>query len=101
MVDFDIIAVVQQYAVLPVAVVCYLAGAVLKRLEVFADKYIPLALLPVGLIGALWINAWAIAPETVFAGIASAALAVYSFAITTTSRSLYLPISDLLILQES
>lgn len=78
MVDFDIIAVVQQSAVLPVAVVCYLAGAVLKRLEVFADKYIPLALLPVGLIGALWINAWSITPETVFAGIASAALAVYA-----------------------
>lgn len=76
--EFDVIAIVQQYAVLPVAALCYLTGAMLKRLEAFADKYIPLALLPVGLIGTLWINAWAITPETIFAGIASAALAVYA-----------------------
>ena len=76
--DFDVMGIVQQYAVLPVAVVCYLFGALLKRLEWVADKYIPLAVLPLGVLGVLWTNAWAVTFEGVLAGVCSAAMAVYA-----------------------
>ena len=45
--------------------------------EGFNNKYIPLVLLPVALVGVLWLNGWAVTPENVMAGICSAALAVY------------------------
>lgn len=76
--DFDLMGIVQQYAVLPVATLCYLFGALLKRLEWVSDKYIPLAVLPLGIVGVLWSNAWAVTPDTLLAGACSAAMAVYA-----------------------
>ena len=76
--ELDIMAIVQQYAIVPVAAVCFLVGWLLKNVWAkFPVNYIPMVLLPVGLFGALWLNGWAITPENVLAGICSAALAVY------------------------
>lgn len=78
MAAINIMELIQQYAVIPVAGVCYLVGYLLKTVfENFQNKYIPLALLPVGIFGVLWINAWAVTPEIILSGICSAALAVY------------------------
>lgn len=75
---FDPLAIVQEYAVIPVTVVCLAVGWVLKNaFPGFNNNYIPLILLPVGIVGVLWINGWAFTPATVFAGFCSAALAVY------------------------
>ena len=75
---FDPLAIVQEYAVIPVTVVCLAVGWVLKNaFPGFDNNYIPLVLLPVGIVGVLWINGWAFTPETAFAGFCSAALAVY------------------------
>lgn len=77
--EFNIVEFIQQYAVLPVAVVCFMAGWLLKHVfENFNNKYIPLILAPIGIVGVLWTNGWAVTPENVLAGICSAALAVYA-----------------------
>lgn len=76
--ELDIMGLVQQYAVIPVAAVCFMLGYVLKNVwEGFPNKYIPLIMLPVAVVGVLWVNAWAVTPENILAGISSAALAVY------------------------
>ena len=76
--ELDIFGIVQQYAVVPVAAVCFMMGYMLKRVfAAFPDNFIPLVLLPVGIVGVLWLNGWAFTPENVLAGICSAALAVY------------------------
>lgn len=76
--ELDIIAIVQEFAVLPVAGACVLLGWLLKNVwENFPNKYIPLALLPVAIIGVLWLNAWEVTPGNLMAGLSSAALAVY------------------------
>ena len=77
--EMDIIGIIQQYAVIPVAAVCFLVGLLLKNVwENFPNRFIPLVLLPVALVGVLWLNGWAITPENIMAGICSAALAVYA-----------------------
>lgn len=77
--DINIMEIINQYAVIPVAVVCFLVGYMLKNVWAdFNNKYIPLVLLPVGLVGVFWLNGWAITPENVLAGFCSAALAVYA-----------------------
>lgn len=76
--DINIMEIIQQYAVIPVAVVCLLIGAFLKAsLPEFPNKFIPLALTAVALVGVLWMNGWAFTPQNILAGICSAALAVY------------------------
>ena len=40
--------------------------------------YEPLLLLPIAIVGVLWLNAWAVTPENILAGICSAAVAVYA-----------------------
>lgn len=76
--EINIMDIIQQYAVIPVAVVCFMVGWLMKNVwEEFNNKYIPLVLLPVALVGVLWLNDWALTPENVMAGICSAALAVY------------------------
>lgn len=76
--ELDIMGLVQQYAVIPVAAVCFMLGYVLKNVWAdFPNKYIPLIMLPVAIVGVLWVNAWAVTPENILAGISSAALAVY------------------------
>lgn len=76
--EMDIMGIIQQYAIIPVAAVCFILGWLLKNVWAgFPNKFIPLALLPVAVVGVLWLNAWAITPENIMAGICSAALAVY------------------------
>lgn len=76
--EIDIMAIIQQYAIIPVAAVCVLLGWLLKNtFTAFPNKFIPLALLPVAMVAVLWLNAWAFTPENILAGFCSAALAVY------------------------
>ena len=75
---FNLMAIIEQYAVIPVTVVCLGVGWVLKNaFEKFNNKYIPLALFPAAVVGVLWMRGWAFTPDTFFAGFCSAALAVY------------------------
>lgn len=76
--EMDIMAIIQQYANIPVVAACFLTGWLLKNVwETFPNKYIPLVVLPIGIVGVLWQNAWAVTPENVMTGLCSAALAVY------------------------
>lgn len=74
----DIMSIVEQYAVIPVAAVCWMVGWLLKNVwEGFPNRFIPVAVLPVGIVSVLWINAWAVTPETILGGVCSAAAAVW------------------------
>lgn len=76
--DINIVEVIQKYAVIPVAVACLLIGWLIKHtIEVIDNKWIPLILVAVGMVGVLWINAWAFTPQNFMAGLCSAALAVW------------------------
>lgn len=76
--ELDIMAIIQQYAVLPVAVLCLGLGWLLKHtFETFPDKYIPAALLVPALVLTLWVNNWAVTFENVMSAACSAAMAVY------------------------
>lgn len=76
--ELDIMAIIQQYAVLPVAAVCLGWGWLLKHTFTnFPDNWIPLALLPVAFAGVLWMNGWAFTFDNFLAAVFSAALAVY------------------------
>ena len=75
---FNLMAIIEQYAVIPVTAVCLGVGWVLKNaFERFNNKYIPLALFPVAVVCVLWMRSWVFTPDTLFAGFCSAALAVY------------------------
>lgn len=77
--NLDIMTFVEQYALIPVAAVCWMVGWLLKHVwEGFPNRFIPLVLLPIGIVGVLWLNAWAVTPENVLAGICSTAVAVYA-----------------------
>lgn len=76
--NLNLLAIVDQYAVIPVTVFCLGVGWMLKNaLPKFDNNYIPLALFPVAVVGVLWTRSWAFTPDTFFAGFCSAALAVY------------------------
>ena len=76
--DINIIDVIQQYAVIPVTVACLLIGWLVKHIiEIIENKWIPLILVAVGIVGVLWLNAWAFTPQNAMAGLCSAALAVW------------------------
>ena len=71
-------AIIQQYAVLPVAVLCLGLGWLLKHTcESFPDKFIPAALLVPALVLTLWVNNWAVSFENLMSAACSAAMAVY------------------------
>ena len=76
--NLDIMAIIEQYAVIPVAAVCWMLGWLLKNAwESFPNRFIPVVLLPVAIVGVLWLNGWAVTPENILAGVCSAAVAVY------------------------
>lgn len=75
----DIINLIQQYAVIPVALACYLIVEGVKIVWPELDKrWIPLEVVPLGFIGVFWINNWAVTFDTVLGGICSAALSVWA-----------------------
>lgn len=76
--ELDIMATIQQGATIPVAVVCFLVGAWVKKVSFIPDEFIPIILGVIGVAGVLWFNGWAVNPENVFGGVFSAALAVYA-----------------------
>lgn len=92
--ELDILATIQQGATIPVAVVCFLVGAWLKRISFIRDEFIPIILGVLGVVCVLWFSGWAVTPENVFGGIFSAALAVYAhqtgkqvFEVITTAKT--------------
>lgn len=77
--ELNIMAFVEQYALIPVAAVCWLMGWLLKHVWAdFPNRFIPVVLLPIAIVGVLWLNGWAVTPENILAGICSAAVAVYA-----------------------
>lgn len=76
--NFDVISLLQEYAVIPVALLCWLIGYALKNyVPKLPNNYIPLILGVVGILCVLWIN-WAFSFELLLAGVCSAALAVWA-----------------------
>lgn len=75
---FDPIEIIQQYAMVPVTLACLLIGWMLKHIVTSLDnKWIPLILAMVGIVGVLWMNTWALTPANFLSGLCSAALAVW------------------------
>lgn len=75
---FDPIEIIQQYAMVPVTLACLLIGWLLKHIITSLDnKWIPLILAMVGIVGVLWMNTWALTPANFLSGLCSAALAVW------------------------
>lgn len=73
----DLLALIQEYAVMPVTVVCLIVGMILKNaFTTFNNKLIPIVLIPVGIVAVLWMNGWYITPDTVFAGVCSAVASI-------------------------
>lgn len=73
-----IIEYIQPFVIPGLVVVCYIIGWGLKSVwESFNNKLIPLVLMPIGIVGALWLHGWVVEPSTIFAGMSSAALAVW------------------------
>lgn len=76
--NIDIMSIVEQYAVIPVAAVCWMVGWLMKHVwEGFPNRFIPVAIVPIGIVSVLWLNAWAVTPETILGGVCSAAAAVW------------------------
>lgn len=76
--NIDIMSIVEQYAIIPVTAVCWMVGWLLKHVwEGFPNRFIPVAILPIGIVSVLWLNAWAVTPETILGGVCSAAAAVW------------------------
>ncbi len=74
----DIMSIVEQYAIIPVAAVCWMVGWLLKHVwEGFPNRFIPVAIVPIGIVSVLWLNAWAVTPDTILGGVCSAAAAVW------------------------
>lgn len=74
MLDMEIMSYVVEnaYVLIPVLLVL---GSFLKNLSVFPDKYIPLALLPVGILGAVALMGFQ--AQAVMQGVLLTGVAVY------------------------
>lgn len=76
--ELNLYEIVSQYVNLPLTAVCVMIGWLLKHVwEDFNTKLIPLILLPIGIIGELWLNDWSFVPSVIMTGICSVAMAVY------------------------
>ena len=71
---------VAQYAVFPIALICFGIGYVIKHfISVVPNKFIPLILAVVGLILNLVFNQFTFTPEIIITGIGSGLVATGSF----------------------
>ena len=76
--EFNLYEIISQYVNMPLTAVCFMWGYLLKHLWAgFRNELIPVALLPVGIVGNLWLNQWTVTPEVMMVGICSVAAAVY------------------------
>lgn len=75
--NIDVIAMLQEYAVLPVALLCWIIGYALKHyVSKLPSNFIPLILGAVGVLCVVWINL-SISFDIILSGLCSAALAVW------------------------
>lgn len=75
---FDVMSMIQEYSVLPVALMCWIVGYALKNyVPKLPSNFIPLILGVVGIACVLWIN-WAFSFDLLLSGLCSAALAVWA-----------------------
>ena len=73
----EIMEMVQQYAVLPAALVCGFVGFLIKHtFTKIPNNYIPLILTILGLVLVFGINGWAFTMDNLVSGVCSGALAV-------------------------
>lgn len=69
-----------QYAIFPIAVICFGVGYVIKHyISFMPNKYIPLILGVLGLILNIGFNSWSISLEIALTGIGSGLVATGSF----------------------
>lgn len=77
----DIVEFLSQYAVFPIAIICFGLGYLIKHfIKVIPNKFIPLILASVGLVLNLWFNGFQnITIEMCLVGIGSGLAATGSF----------------------
>ena len=74
------ITFIEQYAVFPIAAICFGIGYVIKHyISVIPNKFIPLIMACIGLILNLVFNQFAFTPEVIITGIASGLVSTGSF----------------------
>ena len=70
----EIITYITENAIILIPVLIII-GLILKKLEFIPDKYIPLILLPIGIVGAMALGGWTV--ESTIQGILVTGAAVY------------------------
>ena len=76
--EFDVMNLLKEYAVVPVAMLCWIVGYALKHYVVkLPSNYIPLILGVIGVGCVVWINL-AFTFDLLLSGLCSAALAVWA-----------------------
>ncbi len=70
----EILAYITEKAIILIPVLIII-GLILKKLELIPDKYIPLILLPLGILGAMALGGWTV--ESAIQGILVTGAAVY------------------------
>lgn len=75
--EINIMEMIQQYAVLPAALVCGFVGFLIKHtFAKIPNNYIPLILTILGVVLVFGINGWAFTMDNLVSGVCSGALAV-------------------------
>ena len=75
--NFDFGAMIQEYSVLPVALLCFIVGYAIKHfVKVIPNNFIPLILGVLGIVCVVWLEGWVFTFDTVLGGVCSAGLAV-------------------------
>lgn len=70
----EILTYITENALILIPVIIII-GLILKKLEFIPDKYIPLILLPIGIVGAMALGGWTV--ESAIQGILVTGAAVY------------------------
>ena len=70
----EILTYITENAIILIPVLIII-GLILKKLEFIPDKYIPLILLPIGIVGAMALGGWTI--ESAIQGVLVTGAAVY------------------------
>ena len=86
--EFNFVEMIQEYAVLPVALLCFIVGYVIKHyITVIPNNFIPPILCVLGIVCVAWQEAWVFTFNIVLGGLCSAGLAVLAHQTATQLRN--------------
>ena len=85
--ELNFAEMIQEYAVLPVALMCFIVGYAIKHyITVIPNNFIPLILGALGVVSVLWLGGWVITFDVILGGLCSAGLAVLAHQTATQLR---------------